>query len=132
MGQVLEPIGSGEEWTAEQMVRLLDLYEKTLGGMGYSAASYPDTRARVSASLGLAPRFDCLSHALWMCGCIRRFLREYRYARAYRWIGMVQGLLFMGGVYSLDELARHEATLPGQPPRRVRDTRGDQCPPTAR
>lgn len=132
MGQVLEPIGSGEEWTSAQMTHLLDLYEKMLGDLGYTAASYPDTKARVSTSFGATPRFDCLTHALWMCGCIRRFLRECRYARAYRWIGMVQGLLFMGGVYSLDELSRHEALAFGAAPRRVRDVPRDDCPPPAR
>jgi len=132
MSEVLEPIGSGEEWTSEQMTHLLDVYEKKLGDLGYSPVSLPPHAPRMSGGLGSSPRYDCLSHALWMCGCIRRFLREYRYARAYRWIGMVQGLLLMGGVFSLDELADQEARLPGPAPHRVRDVRPEDCPPTQR
>jgi hypothetical protein len=78
-----------------------------------------------------AARFDCMNHALWMCGCIRRFLREERYAKAYRWLGEVRGMLFMGGVFSIAELRQQEYAALSPVPKRVRETLGE-CPPTPR
>jgi hypothetical protein len=42
-----------------------------------------------------------------MCEETRGFMGSGRWAKVYRWIGMIQGLLFMGGVYSIEELKRH-------------------------
>ncbi|MDO8963486.1 MAG: hypothetical protein Q7W30_03230 [Coriobacteriia bacterium] len=131
MSELLEPQGSGEEYTTDQMARLLDLYEHALDERGYTPVPYPEYTSRVGSSIVTASRFDCLNHAFWMCGCIRRFVREHRNARAYRWLGMVQGLLFMGGMFSLDELLEQERALPGKAAKRVRDTLDDGCPPPA-
>jgi hypothetical protein len=118
MGDALHAIGSGEEWTAEQFTRMLDLYEKVLDRMGYEPVPYPDATAHVGGSLLTATRFDCLNHAFWMCRCVRQYVRENRIARAYRWMGMIQGLLFMGGVYSLEELSDMERRMPAPSARR--------------
>jgi hypothetical protein len=123
--EMLTPIGSGEEFTAAQMNRMLDLYERALTQAGYTPKPYPDLDARVGSSRVTASRFDCLNHALWMCGCIRRFVREQRYAKSYRWLGMVQGLIFLGGLFSIQEIREHDrldTTL--KPPVRVREARG--------
>lgn len=124
MGDALEAVGSGEEWTAEQLIRMLDLYENVLDRRGYEPVPYPDAAAHVGGSLLTATRFDCLNHAYWMCRCVRQYVRESRIARAYRWMGTIQGLLFMGGVYSLEELSDMERRMPASStPRRVRDAR---------
>jgi len=131
MSDSLHPSGSGEEYTADQMNRMLDLYERTLSDAGYSPVSYPDPAARLGGNRVQAARFDCLNHALWMCGCIRRLLREARYAKAYRWLGEVRGMLFMGGVFSIGELREQEYAALTPVPKRVRDAL-KECPPTPR
>jgi hypothetical protein len=131
MGDALEAVGSGEEWTAEQLIRMLDLYENVLDRRGYEPVPYPDATAHVGGSLLTATRFDCLNHAYWMCRCVRQYVRENRIARAYRWMGRIQGLLFMGGVYSLEELSEMERRMPApSAPRRVRDARDGGREPT--
>jgi hypothetical protein len=132
MSGPMQPIGSGEEYTADQMNRVLDLYERTLSGAGYSPVTYPDLAARLGGNRVQAARFDCLNHALWMCGCIRRFLREARYAKAYRWLGEVRGMLFMGGVFSIEELRMQEYAALSPVPKRVREAMEAVCPPTPR
>jgi hypothetical protein len=132
MSDPLQPIGSGEEYTAEQMNRVLDLYERTLSDAGYAPVSYSDISTRLGGNRVQAARFDCMNHALWMCGCIRRFLREARYAKAYRWLGEVRGMLFMAGVFSIQELREQEYGALTPVPKRVRDTLEDVCPPTPR
>jgi hypothetical protein len=121
VSEVLEPIGSGEEWTGDQFASLVDAYERKLAELGYTPVRYPDREAHVGGGHLETARFDSLNHAYWMCGCIRRFLREQRHAKAYRWVGMVRGLLFMGGVWSLEELAELEQRAAAPAPHRVRD-----------
>ena len=131
MSDALEAVGSGEEWTAQQFTRMLDLYENVLDRMGYEPVPYPDATAHVGGSLLTATRFDCLNHAYWMCRCVRQYVRENRVARAYRWMGTIQGLLFMGGIYSLEELSDMERRMPPPSPMiRARDARNGGRRPT--
>jgi hypothetical protein len=129
MSEPIRPVGSGEELNTVQINGLLDLYERTLSELGYNPVPYPDADGLVGASVVQATRFDCLNHAYWMCGCIRRFFREARYARVYRWLGQVQGLLFMGGVFSQNELQAQERDALGvKRRRRVVESSEDACP----
>jgi hypothetical protein len=42
-----------------------------------------------------------------MCGEIEAFVNEGRTDKAMRWLGFVQGVLWMAGVYSLHEMQNH-------------------------
>lgn len=44
-----------------------------------------------------------LGHVLWMCDEITVFIREKRLEKADRWIGFMQGVLWLTGVASIDE-----------------------------
>ena len=44
-----------------------------------------------------------LGHVLWMCNEIDGFVREQRFDKANRWIGFMQGVLWITGVASIDE-----------------------------
>jgi hypothetical protein len=44
-----------------------------------------------------------LGHVLWMCDEIDGFIREQRFDKANRWIGFMQGVLWITGVASIDE-----------------------------
>lgn len=43
-----------------------------------------------------------LNHALWMCNEIDDFIREQRWDKVNRWIGFIQGVLWIAGVASID------------------------------
>lgn len=106
---------SNEDWDAEFSIRadrMLDLYCKRLSDLGYEPVPYPDEHAHIGENVYKGGKYPVLNHALWMCGEARRFAREHRRAKAYRWIGMIQGLLWTGGIFSIDELKRHNELPP--------------------
>lgn len=48
-----------------------------------------------------------LNHVWWACEQAKVFATEGRKEKAFRWLGFVQGALWMNGVYSIDDLANH-------------------------
>ena len=100
-------ISDGESFSQEQAKHMLDLYCRTLDELGYEPNPYPDLQAHVGGNILRGAKYDSLSHARWMCDEARAFVRQGRWSKAYRWIGMIQGLLFMGGVFSIVELKGH-------------------------
>ena len=73
---------------------------------GYESVSFP-TEAKISAS-----ERDCLdynresslNHVLWMCNIIEEQLKEGEYGKAERWLCFIQGVLWMNGICSIDEM----------------------------
>ncbi len=98
---------TGEELSVEQAESMLALYQGMLDDLGYDAIPYPDLDGKVHGSVLTGAKFNALNQARWMCDETERFIREHRFAKAYRWIGFIQGLLFMGGVCSIAELKEH-------------------------
>lgn len=98
-----------DELGPQQAEAMMRRYCKVLTDLGYTARAFPDVEAKVGGNIYAAGKYEVLNHALWMCSQIEGFIRQNRMAKAYRWIGMVQGLLFMGGVYSISELKDHNA-----------------------
>jgi len=97
---------------------MLDFYCKTLTGLGYEAVPFDDVDRRIGGGKFETPKFETLNHALWMCNQTRDFIRGGRMAKAYRWIGYIQGILFTNGVFSISELKEHNRfDLPPVPPR---------------
>jgi len=107
MAVVKEPLAFGEDFTPEHAQRMLDLYTKTLTKLGYRAQPYPNLEEHIGGSVFQSPKFETLGHAMWMCERTQEFVRQRRFAKAYRWIGTIQGILFMNGIYSLAELKDH-------------------------
>jgi hypothetical protein len=119
MAFVSEPKDFGDDISSEHAQLMLDFYCKTLIAHGYSARAYPDVEARIGTRKFETPRFDTLNHALWMCDQCRLFLRAGRLAKAYRWIGTIQGILLMNGIFSIVELKdQNRFELPPVAPRR--------------
>jgi hypothetical protein len=97
---------------------MIDFYCKTLTQLGYKPEPYDDVDEHIGTRKFQTPKFETLNHALWMCGKTRDFLRQGRAAKAYRWIGTIQGILLMNGVFSITELKGHNRfELPPVPPR---------------
>ncbi|MGB4593487.1 MAG: hypothetical protein WBI63_06910 [Coriobacteriia bacterium] len=111
-----EPFSFGEDFSTEHALRMLELYSRTLKAMGFAPEPYPDLDERMGGRKFETPRFDTLNHAMWLCDETVDFVRQGRFAKAYRWIGMIQGILFMNGVFSLRELKEHNRfNLPPRP-----------------
>lgn len=107
MPEVNEPLGFSESFSTEHAQRMLDFYSKTLNALGYKAEAYPEIEEHVGGRKFETPKYQTLCHAMWMCDRTREFLRGGRFAKVYRWIGTIQGILFMNGVFSLAELKQH-------------------------
>ncbi len=107
-----EQVHSADDLSGEHVLALVGAYERTLDGLGYSPVVYPDTSQRCGGTVHMGTKYDCLNHAFWMCGRIRRFAAERSTERAMRWLGTVQGMLIMGGVFSIDEIMSHDRTPP--------------------
>jgi hypothetical protein len=103
---------AGEELSPQHLSRLLEFYERTLDGLGYSKVVYPTPSAYVGRNILAGARFDCLNHAYWMCDGVRRLAGQHRMEKAYRSLGIIQGMLFLGGVFTLDEIMSHDRAVP--------------------
>jgi hypothetical protein len=105
-------ISGGDELPSGHVLALAQAYAKVLDALGYSAIPYPDTSERCGGGIRSGAKFDCLNHALWMCERIKEFVATNRVPKALRWMGTVQGMLIMGGVFSINEIMSHDRTVP--------------------
>ena len=96
-----------DEIAREEAEHMLQAYCRTLEKLGYKPEPYPDLDAKVGGNIFAGGKFNALNHAYWMCQKTREFFRQGRVVKAFRWLGMIQGILFLGGVYSLSELRDH-------------------------
>lgn len=104
-----------EDWAEDferRATSMLELYCRTLSDLGYEAVPYPDVDEHVGSSAFAGGKYAALNHANWMCVEARKFIRQDRRAKAYRWLGMIQGILWLGGVFSIAELRRHNELPP--------------------
>lgn len=76
--------------TAEKIQKVLDIYERRL---------LKDERER-----GLK---DGPNHVLEMIPLTREFVIHGRTEKAFRWLGFMQGVLWMSGYYTIDEMKQH-------------------------
>lgn len=119
MELIAEPRDFGDDFSTQHAHRMLEFYCKTLTELGYSAKPYPDLEERIGSRKYSTPRFETLCHALWMCEQCRVFLRGGRLAKAYRWLGTIQGILLMNGIFSIMELKdQNRFELPPVTPRK--------------
>jgi hypothetical protein len=105
-------ISGADELPSSHVLALVKAYAKVLDALGYSPIAYPDTSERCGGSHRPGAKYDCLNHAYWMCGRIENFVATNRMPKALRWLGTVQGMLIMGGVFSINEIMSHDRTQP--------------------
>ena len=46
----------------------------------------------------------CLQHVLAMCDTVEHLVEQGKIEKAFRWLGFMQGVLWCGGVYSIDQM----------------------------
>jgi hypothetical protein len=101
-------MSTGENFSQEQAQSMLARYVATLSELGCEPIPYPDLEAKVARSIvHLDVKRETLNHAMWMCEETAGFIRRGSWAKAHRWIGMIQALLFDAGVYSISDLKDH-------------------------
>lgn len=63
------------------------------------------TEAKRFSLVGLLPsKQDCLAHVLYMVPGLREHLSSGKSEKAMRWLGFVQGVLWVVGLMSIDEM----------------------------
>ncbi len=103
---------SGEQLTQEQAYAMLDIYCEMLEKQGYEPVPYPNPDARVGGSVYRGAKYDALNEAYWMCQEARKLIRQGRWSKALRWIGFIQGLVWMCGLCSITEIKGHNRFVP--------------------
>jgi hypothetical protein len=48
-----------------------------------------------------------MRHLVWMCGQVIEFVNTQRMAKANRWIGFIQGVMWSYGVMTIDQMRQH-------------------------
>lgn len=77
--------------TKDRVKELFKYYARVLGSKGYVVKQHGEP----------------LEHVLWCCdqGCA--FVDEDKVDKAMRWLGFVQGALWSGGIYRIEDLVLH-------------------------
>jgi len=88
--------------TDEKVVEVLSLYAKTVDDMGYSLR-----KIEADAEIDMESVPFALSHIRWMCDETKTFITEGRREKAMRWLGFMQGALWLAGVFTLTDLMNH-------------------------
>jgi len=52
-------------------------------------------------------KIEAFNHLLAMIPEMREFLKQGRREKVFRWLGFIQGVLWLGGLFTLDELKNH-------------------------
>lgn len=81
--------------TPEQLVAIVEKYEAELGKVVSPVRIASNTSGPLDAL--------AFSHALWMCEQTKIFAATDM-EKACRWLGFIQGVLWMGGLRTIDEM----------------------------
>jgi len=85
--------------TPEQIQDALTKYEEYLSAYGVPLRHPAGEGAPTNEAAG--------RHALWMCSEVRKFLADGRREKADRWLGFIQGVLWVLGNYTIDNMRAH-------------------------
>ena len=99
--------------TGEKIKQVVAMYRK---GFEKDAkeAGVPTTprRSDVAVPCVELSAADEISHLLFMCDEIVKFIDAARMDKAFRWYGFLQGYLWVNGNYSIDQLGKHSMPTP--------------------
>ena len=79
---------------------VLDIYRKEFKKQKISKKEFPHFSL-------LPTREQALAHCYTMFDKMEVFLTEGRIAKTFRWLGFIQGVLWVLGVYTLEQLKNH-------------------------
>lgn len=89
--------------TPEKILAACQRYKELL--VGYTPSKFP-TEMKITLERDCLEynRIVSLTHVLWMCSIIEEQVSEGTYGKAERWLCFIQGVLWMNGVCSIDEM----------------------------
>lgn len=85
--------------TDEQVTQIVRGYQERLSREGYEP--HPIDFDRTTASF---PKSRQLEHVAWLCKDIQELLKKGDRERAMRHFGFAQGVLWVHGIYAINEL----------------------------
>ena len=90
--------------TKEKVRQVLKIYRRKLASLGVAKADYPHGKL-----LNINQNYQ--QRGLWHCHAmldkIEGFIKEDRMDKVFRWLGFVQGCLWMQRIYTLEDLTNH-------------------------
>lgn len=88
---------------SEKLIEVFRGYRCKLSEDAIQACQIGDYRAEASA-FGAK---ETLGHISWMCEEAISLVNQGRLEKAFRWLGFIQGVLWMSGINSIDDLKEH-------------------------
>lgn len=82
---------------AKQINEITDKYITELENRGWVDNQMPNKSLKPDVK-------DALSHVLWMLYEIQTFAEANNLEKANRWLGFVQGILWVRGIYSIQQM----------------------------
>lgn len=82
---------------ASRIIFVADTYEQELSRFGHQPKNMS------ADDLG---SLEATAHALWMCGQVKEIATQ-DLEKACRWLGFIQGVLWVRGFYTVDDMREH-------------------------
>ncbi len=89
-----------EGMSKEKVLAILDTYRRAFFKKGIKKKDYPHGVLLQSIE-------DGLQHCHGMLDKITEFVEQDRMGKAFRWLGFIQGVLWLSGIYTLNDLKNH-------------------------
>ena len=86
--------------TKAKLLETLEFYELSLS----LAEHPPEPMSTTDRPRG---KEQALRHCHWMIGQMREFIQQGDLEKTFRWLGFMQGVFFMAGVFSVEEMRDH-------------------------
>lgn len=93
--------------TSENMQNMLQLYFNTLKNGNSEIQPKRLSSDLIGKTLVHIPEAAVLAHLLFMCQEAKIFIEEGREDKAMRWLGFIQGVLWSGRYFSIEDLKQH-------------------------
>jgi hypothetical protein len=87
----------------EQVIAALEKYEERLSVHG-SFAPERLSEEEMSRNVVTLGQRRALGHVAWMCAEAKKLVEEDRIEKAMRWLGFIQGALWMASFFSINNL----------------------------
>ena len=91
--------------TKDRIRKMAEYYGACL--LGYESRKYKSDKKINFSFNDKGGREAVFGHLQFMIGEIKVFLEQDRIEKALRWLGFIQGCLWMAGVCSIDQLREH-------------------------
>ncbi len=84
----------------KKVLEVIGIYRKHFETNGIPKKDFPHGQF-------VGDEFDVLAHCHGMLDDMEKFVAEGRMEKAFRWLGFIQGSLWLAGRYTLDGLKNH-------------------------